>query len=77
MQLLEEMPCDTFCTDYTIKILEKIKVQALVNKEKKICKRIPWNSGMTTSENHEKSLNNFQNPIQAKNNVIFFMEIST
>lgn len=70
MQLLEDMPCDTFFTNYAVKTLEKIKGQALVNK-KKICTRITWNSGMITSENHEKTLNNFQNPIQTKMNVIF------
>lgn len=40
MQLLEEMPCDTFSTNYTLKILEKIEGHALVNKEKKIYTRI-------------------------------------
>lgn len=68
VQLLEEMPRDTFSTDYTLKILEKIKGHALVNKEKKISTRITWNSGMTSSKNkHEQNLNNFQSPIQAKN----------
>lgn len=71
MQLLEGMLCDTFTSTHTIKILEKIQGQALVNKEKKICTRIALNSGMATSENNEKSLNNFQNPFKAKINVIF------
>lgn len=54
--------------NYTLKILEKIKGHALVNKEKKISTRITWNSGMTASKNkHEQNLNNFQSPIQAKN----------
>lgn len=65
------MPCDTFSSNYTVKIVEKIKGQALVNKEKKICTRITWNSGMITSENHEKNLNNFQNSVWAKINVVF------
>lgn len=56
MQLLEEMPCDTFATNHTIKILEQIQGQALVNKEKKFCSRISLNSGMATSENNEKKL---------------------
>lgn len=46
MESLEEMPCDTFWTNSTIKTLERIKDQALVNKEKKICTRIPWDSGI-------------------------------
>lgn len=77
MQLLEGMPCDTFATNHTINILDKIQDQALVNKEKEICTRIALNSGMATSENNEKSLSNFQNLLKAKINVIFFLKIST
>lgn len=48
IQLLEEMPCDKFSTNYTVKMLHKIKSQALVNKEKEIYGRIIWNSEITS-----------------------------
>lgn len=42
------MPCDKFSTNYTVKMSQKIKIQALVNKEKEICGRIIWNSEITS-----------------------------
>lgn len=55
VQLLEDMPCDKFSTNCTVKMLQKIKGQALVNTEKEICSRILWNCEIITSEILEKA----------------------
>jgi len=49
------MPCDKISTIYTVKKLQKINGQALVNKEKEICSRIIWNSEIIASEILEKA----------------------
>lgn len=54
IQLSEKMTCDKFSTNYAVKMLQKTKDQALVNK-KEICSRIIWNSDIITSEILEKT----------------------
>lgn len=49
------MPCDKFSTNCTVKMLQKIKGQALVNTEKEMCSRILWNCEIITSEILEKA----------------------